>query len=349
VDRERAGEFARHLMEQLGAAMLCRMIDLGRRTGLLEVVAQGPGDSAELARRAGLDERYVREWLGGMVAGGVVTYDPDTGLYALPPEHAVCLTGDSFYNLAPMASLVAGAGELTGELVGAFRHGGGFGLEAHPQTAELIDEMGRARYDTFLISRYLEVAPDVVGQLDAGARVLDVGCGTGHVANLIAAAFPRSEVTGIDTSQASLQRGREEARRMGLANVDFREADAAHAPHSSYALITAFDVIHDLPHPADVLAAIRARVAPGGAFLMYDAGSPSALAEHADLPWAPLMYGLSLHGCLPSGLRDGGAGLGTMWGRERAVAMLEEAGFPHIEVHDAPGAPMNAIYVARAA
>jgi len=102
LDREQVEEFAGRLLSFFSGSMLSYMIDIGHRTGLFAAAARGPATSDELAERAGLNERYVREWLGAMVTGGIVDYDPPAKSYSLPPERAACLT-DGPSNMAPFA------------------------------------------------------------------------------------------------------------------------------------------------------------------------------------------------------------------------------------------------------
>lgn len=350
MDREKLKGFAVHLMGVYGGGALVQMIDLGARTGLTDALAAGPGTSEELAGRSGLVERYVREWLHGMTAGGIVEHDPDTDVFTLPPEHAACLTGDHFYNTSAIARVLANGNRNNEQLARAFRDGGGIAYDEQPsEVLGLMDAMGRARYDTFLVSRILTVDDVLHGALEAGARVCDVGCGTGHVANLIAEAFPASEVTGIDRNEAAVALARQEAAERGLANVSFAVEDAAELPHEGFDVVTAFDVIHDLPHPTETLAAVHAALRPGGTFLMYDGSAPTGIDAQRELPWATMMYGVSLNACIANAMSSGDEteALGPMWAREDAEAALRGAGFDVASVHPVPGDPMNALYVAR--
>jgi SAM-dependent methyltransferase len=347
-DKARAVTFAGRLMSTYSAGMLCHLIDLGARTGLFDAAALGPATSAELAGRAGLNERYVREWLGALVTGGVFEYDAERVTYTLPPEHAVCLAGPSFYNTSAIAAVVALTTTMADRVEVAFRDGGGVSYDEQPdELSELVDRLGRPRYDALLVDAYLPVVPGLVARLEAGAVVVDVGCGSGHVANLIAARFPASTVVGLDTSERGLAAGRTEAAELGLGNVRFECVDVDGLTGETYDLVTAFDVIHDLAHPEAALETIRRSLTPGGTFFMYDSAAPSALERQVALPWAPLMYGMSVFGCLGFSLAGGGTGLGNMWGRQTAEAMLRAAGFSEIALHDAPGDPVNAIFACR--
>lgn len=76
MDGQRVREFAGQLMGLYTGGMLSFMVDIGYKTGLFDAAAKGPGSSQEIAERAGLNERYVREWLGALTTGGIFDYDP---------------------------------------------------------------------------------------------------------------------------------------------------------------------------------------------------------------------------------------------------------------------------------
>jgi hypothetical protein len=161
--------------------LLTYMIDLGYRTGLFEAAAAGPATSQALAERARLQERYVREWLGSIVANGIMAYDPDTREYMLPPEHAASLTGAGSANMAPTAGMVVIYGKHLTELEHAFRVGGGVPYSRFgPEWAEKMDQVSRRPVDELLVDRWLPLVPGLPQRFTAGARVADIGCGSGH-------------------------------------------------------------------------------------------------------------------------------------------------------------------------
>src|SRR5919202_6212788 len=93
LDKQKVQHFARQLFGHYTSGILTLLVHIGHQTGLFEAMAQGPGTSQAIADRAGLHERYVREWLAAIATGGIVTYEPASQTFTLPPEHAVCLTG----------------------------------------------------------------------------------------------------------------------------------------------------------------------------------------------------------------------------------------------------------------
>jgi SAM-dependent methyltransferase len=349
IDKTKAQAFARRVFDLYTGAALTLMINIGYRTGLFDGIAQGPGTSAEIARRAGLTERYVREWLGAMATGGIVTLDPASGVYALPPEHALCLSGANRLNVAPGSALVTHLAKHVPAIIEAFRHGGGIPYSVYrPEFTQIMDESWRRIYDQALIGEFLPAVPGLPERLAAGARVADVGCGTGHAINLMAQAYPRSTFVGYDFAADAIRAAAAEAESLGLSNARFQVQDVARLPADpKYDVLFAFDAIHDQVDPAGVLGRIRAALTPGGVFAMIDFKGTSDVHEDMANPFAPYYYTVSTLHCMTVSLAHGGAGLGTMWGERVARKMLAEAGFGQVTVKDSPR-PQNSIYICQA-
>jgi SAM-dependent methyltransferase len=347
LDEAKVEAFAGRLFELYTGGMLTLMVDLGHRTGLFAAAAAGPATSAELADRADLRERYVREWLGAMVTGGIVDHDPATGTYRLPPEHAACLTGRGSANLAPLSRLDTHLAKHVDAVARAFREGGGVPYAAYrPEFTDVMDALGRGTFDELLLDAYLPLVPGLAERLAAGARVADVGCGTGHAIVLLAGAFPASTFVGYDLAEDAIARARSEAAAAGLANARFEVRDAARlAVAEPFDVVFVFDAIHDQVDPVAVLERIHDALVPGGTFVMVEPRAASNLADNLANPLAPFLYGVSTLHCLTVSLAGGGAGLGTVWGEQRARAMLAAAGFGEVAVHEAPGDPLNAVFV----
>ncbi len=349
IDAARAEAFAGRALQILNDGMLTLLLSVGHQTGLLDTMAESKSfTSDELARVAGLDERYVREWLAGMTVGAIVEHDPDTRTYLLPAEHAACLTRAAGPdNLASFAQYAALFGELEQRVVDCFRDGGGVPYSAMPRFQALQAEESAQIHDAGLIEITLPLVEGIVDRLRAGIDVIDIGCGHGHAANLIADAFPASRVAGIDISEQATKAAQAEARKLRLGNVRFELRDALSLEPTSYDLVTAFDVIHDLPRPADTLAAIHAALRPGGVFLMVDIAASSHLHENLEHPLAPALYTASIFHCMTVSLANDGPGLGTMWGEQTAIEMLDAAGFEQVEIKRVEADILNSYYIAR--
>lgn len=351
-DADPPGSFAGHLVRTLTGGALTMLISLGYRTGLFEAAAAGPATSAGLADRAGLQERYVREWLGAMVTGGFFRYDPATGEYVLPAEHARFLAGPGAVNAAPMAAMLQAFGGALPELEQCFRTGGGLAPGAFaPHFAAAGAEPGdtwRRVYEEQLVDGFLGAVPGLAAQLATGAVVLDLGCGTGHAVTVAARAFPAARFLGVDIDEHAVATARSRRARLGLGNAAFVIGDAAALPvRPGFDVITAFDAVHDQRSPQQVLRRVRAALAPGGVFVMVDAKFSSHLPANLGNPLAALCYAISLMYCTPVGLDGGGAGLGAMWGTELACQLLARAGFSQVQMLDSPR-PQNCIFVCRA-
>jgi SAM-dependent methyltransferase len=348
LDEARVEAFAGRLFELYTGGLLSSMIDIGHRTGLFTAAAAGPATSAELAARADLQERYVREWLGAMVTGGILDHDPAAGTYRLPAEHAACLTGGGSANLAPFSRLDTHLAKHVDAVARAFREGGGVPYaEFRPEFTDVMDALGRGTFDELLLDAYLPIVPGLPERLAAGARVADVGCGTGHAMVLLAGAYPASTFVGYDLADDAIARARSEAAEAELANAHFEVRDAARlAVEEPFDVVFVFDAVHDQVAPAEVLERVHAALAPGGTFVMVEPRASSDLEGNRDNPLAPLLYSISTLHCLTVSLAGGGAGLGAAWGERLARAMLAEAGFAEVAVHEAPGDPINVVFVA---
>jgi len=348
LDKQRTQEFARKLFGFYTSGVLTLMVDIGHRTGLFEAVAKGPGGSQEIAARARLSERYVREWLCALATGGVLEYDAASRTFSLPPEHAVCLTGTSSRNLAAASQGLPMLAARLARVVECFRNGGGVPYsEYRPDFTEFMDASWRLLYDGLLIKGFLPAAQGLPERLERGIRVADLGCGTGHAINLMARQYPNSTFVGYDLGEDAVVRARAEASQMGVSNARFEVLDVTRLPgEPKFDLLTSFDAIHDQRDPATVLRRAAGALLPDGVYLMIEPKASSRLEDNIGSPFTPYMYGVSVLHCMTVSLAEGGAGLGTAWGTETARRMLDEAGFKSVDVVDAPG-PQNSIFICR--
>ena len=349
IDQQKVEAFAGRMIGLLNDAFLSLLVSIGYRIGLYETMAElEPATSEEIAAAAALDERYVREWLGAMATGRLVEYDPERGTFRLPPEHAAFLTRAAGPdNMAFFTQYVAIAGDVEDPLVGCFKTGGGVPYEAYPRFQELQAEETARTFDAALVEGILPLVPGLPERLAAGIDVLDVGCGAGHAVNLMAKTFPASRFTGYDFSGEGIRAARAEAASLGLANARFEARDvAALDERERYDLVTAFDVVHDLAKPLDTLRRIHASLRPGGVFFMIDIAASSSLEENLEHPLGPMLYSVSVLHCMTVSLAQGGEGLGTVWGEQKAQDLLREAGFASVELEKIEGDFFHAYYVA---
>lgn len=347
-DPARAERFAAKLTGALEGAALGLMTSVGHRTGLFDVMRDlPPAAPAEIARQAGLAERYVREWLHAMTTARVVDHDPAAGTFFLPAEHAAGLTRAARpNNLAATFQWIPLLGSVEDEIVECFAHGGGVPYSSYGRFHAVMAEQSDQTVLAGLLEHILPLVSGLPERLERGSDVLDVGCGSGRALARMAEAFPNSRFTGVDSSARAIEHARIEAR--GLANLRFELRDAAALEAADrFDLVTAFGAIHAQAEPAAVLASVAAALRPDGVFLMQEIAGTGAVHEDAAHPLATFLYTVScLHGMTVS-LAAGGAGLGAMWGERTARRMLAEAGLGRVEVQALPHDPLDLYYVAR--
>ena len=347
--------FADDLLDMLNQGALALMVSIGHRTGLFDAMAELPPSKVEqIADHTGLHERYVREWLAAMVAGGIVDYLADSGDYHLPAYRAALLTrAASPDNIAVFAQYIGVLGQVEDRVVDCFREGGGVAYEHFPRFHEVMAEDSGQTVIAGLDDHVLPLAPGLQQRLQQGIEVLDVGCGKGQALLHLAARYPNSRLTGYDLSAEALDQAREQAAANSLSNVSFECHDLTgfgeHAAEARFDLITAFDAIHDQADPQGVLDGIHRALRSGGTFLMQDIRASSQLENNLDHPIAPLLYTLSTMHCMTVSLAQGGAGLGTMWGEELALSMLNKAGFEQVTVNQLEHDFQNNFYVVQKA
>jgi SAM-dependent methyltransferase len=352
-DTARAEGFAERLLGMYNHGALCLMISIGHRTGLFDTMAvMPPASSAEIARQAGLQERYVREWLGAMTVGDIVEHDPAGGTYWLAAEHAASLTRASpTENLAIFGQYFGVLGGIEDDLVACFRDGGGVPYERYGRFHEVMAEDSGQSVLPALESHILPLVPGLIERLEAGIRVLDAGCGRGQAVNLLAARFPNSRFVGYDLSAEAIDFARAEARRRGNGNATFEARDLSDfdltAPAGAFDLVTTFDAVHDQKDPQALLRGIRRALAPDSVYIAQDIKGTGHHHLDRDHVLGPLLYTVSCMHCMTVSLAQGGEGLGTMWGKETALKYFRAAGFADIDVHEFEHDVMNYWYVCR--
>lgn len=348
-DETKARAFADKMLAALSNAALVLMASVGHRTGLLAHLASCPPTTAVgLAVKAGLAERYVREWLAVMTTAGVVVYDPVDATYALPAEHAAFLIYGGPVNIAVNFQFLGVTAAVEDEIVARFRDGKGMHYRHYGRFHEVMAEASSQSIVSKLVDHILPLVPGLRARLEKGIEVLDVGCGAGRALLLLARQFPRSRFVGIDLCEDAFASAVETARVEGLSNLTFRMCDISGLETlGAHDLVLAFDAVHDQKDPQGMLRAIRRSLRQDGTFLMVDIGGSSDLEKNIPHPLAPFMYMMSCMHCMPVSLGQGGPGLGAMWGVEVASNMLAAAGFSDVRMSRLDHDMVNAYFVAR--
>ena len=290
----------------------------------------------QLAAETGLSERYLREWLLAMAAAGYVVYDGSgtdgsarSARYRLSPEQAEVFTNPDSpaYIAGAFQNLTAGT-RMLDRLTEAFRTGDGIGWhEQHEDMFLGTERFFRPGYLANLTGSWIPALTGIEERLLAGGTVADVGCGLGSSTTILAAAYPRATLVGLDYHPRSIELARDRAEAAGVGDrVSFRVAGATELT-GQYDLITFFDCLHDMPDPLGALRAARAAVRDGGSVMLVEPMSWDDAGEALN-PLGRLLLGASLFVCLPSGLSaEPAAGLGNQAGPARTCELAREAGF----------------------
>jgi ubiquinone/menaquinone biosynthesis C-methylase UbiE len=352
--------FSRKMIDILNYGALNLAIAIGYRAGLYEVLDafDRPHTLKTLSEKSGLSARYIKEWLGVMVCGGIVEMSEKDGesTYFLPKAHGDILTRRAgSNNLGVYAQEIPILTTCAMEAVQAgFRTGEGVNYEHYSRFQSFMSELAIAKHQKVLIDKFLPTVDGggMVCRLREGIRVCDLGCAEGTALLLMAKAFPASRFTGIDLSMEAVERARAAATNEGLSNVEFLALDAAAlesngAFHGLFDYVTAFDAIHDQTQPLEAIKGVHHMLAEGGAFSMIDIAARTHLGDNVSHPMGAFLYTVSLMHCMPVGLVDGGAGLGMMWGREMAVDLLKAGGFQDIQVLEMADDPFNLHFFCR--
>jgi SAM-dependent methyltransferase len=354
-DPDKLKLYAFTLFNKLEGAVTSGMVHLGDRLGLYRAMADAgePVSSNELAERAGLHERWVREWAYNQAAAGLIDIEIDGDeRFSLSPEAVAVLVDE--------ASPAFGMGQFTrfpglmatlDDMPAAFRTGLGYDYDSHGEDgAAGIERAFEPWYRNYLIAVGLPALDGVVSRLEAGGVAADVGCGAGIAVCLMAEAFPASQVHGYDISRLALDRADRRRTELALSNAHFHDARREPLPaDGSLDLVTTFDCIHDMTRPQEMVDAIRASLRDDGAWLLVDIKARDSYAENvAKNRMTALLYGVSVLSCLSSAVSEpGGAGLGTLGLPEsKATAMAAAAGFTRFRRLDIDHA-INAFYEVR--
>ncbi len=339
-DDGKAAAFGERVLGSLNAGATSLMMSIGYRTGLFDTMSDmAPATSSEIAEASGLNERYVREWLGAMVTSKVVdVVDPVRMTFQIPAEHAALLTrAAGANNMAMFAQYIPLLGAVEDDIVECFRNGGGVAYSRYPRFHTVMAEESALTVMSALETHILPLVPGLRERLADGIRMLDVGCGQGRVITRLAELFPNSQFVGLDLSDESVAYGRAQAAQRELSNMEFVARDLSDfdvtAPINEYDFITTFDAVHDQGQPLKVLKGINRALKPDGVYLMQDIRASTFPQNNIDHPIGPLLYAASCMHCMTVSLAQGGEGLGAMWGEEKTREYLSEAGFSTVQTN----------------
>jgi SAM-dependent methyltransferase len=349
IDDDKLRRFVFRAVDEVGATLNAALVVMGDKLGLYRALRAGgalaPG---ELASRTDTAERYVREWLNAQAAGGYVSYDPDSGLYTLPPEQAVALTEqDSPAYLPGFFQFAIGTVLDSPKITDAARTGAGFGWHEHGHDVfEGCERFFRTGYLANLLTDWLPALDGVVGKLERGALVADVGCGHGSSTILMARAFPYSNFFGSDYHRGSILTARERASEAGVGDrVEFEVTPAAGYGGTEFDLVTMFDCLHDMGDPVGAARHVRGSLKEDGTWMIVEPNAGDRIEENLN-PVGRAYYGFSTLLCTPAALaQDVGLALGAQAGEARIRRVVEAGGFTRFR--RAAETPFNVVFEAR--
>jgi SAM-dependent methyltransferase len=342
-------DFVMKAVGEMGAAMNAALIVIGDRLGLYKAMAgAGQMSSADLAKKTGTHERYVREWLAAQAAGGFVTYNAASQTYSLPPEQAMALADENSPVFLPgFFEIVEASVRDVPKITDAFRSGKGVGWHEHDACLFTgTERFFRPNYRAHLIKEWIPALGDIEAKLKAGAKVADVGCGLGTSTILMAQAYPKSTFVGFDYHPRSIELAREAATKAGVADrVKFEVAKAKDFPGKGFQLVAFFDCLHDMGDPEGAARHVLQSLAPDGAWMIVEPFANDKLEDNLN-PVGRVYYAASTMLCTPASLsQEVGLGLGAQAGEGRLSKILRSAGF--IKVRRAAETPFNIVLEAR--
>jgi 2-polyprenyl-3-methyl-5-hydroxy-6-metoxy-1,4-benzoquinol methylase len=326
--------FVHKVLGDTSAALTTTLAVLGDRLGLFkDLAAHGPATSSELATRTGINERYAREWLGGMASAGYLEYDPASSQFTLPPEHtpAVAQEGSPVF-FGGVYQMMTGMNGVLDQLTTAFRAGGGVPQSAYADDMwDGLERFTNGWFENLLIQQWIPAMPEVQAKLERGAQVADVGCGRGRALIKLAQAFPQARYIGYDIFGPTIERATANARAAGVGDrVRFEQRDVSTGLPEQYDVITTFDVVHDAVDPVGLLRTIRQGLQADGVYVCLDINCSDKLQENQG-PLGAMFHGFSVLYCMTTSLAGGGMGLGTLGFHEPKVRELcAEAGFSNV-------------------
>lgn len=330
LDLEKAKQVAQTVVGDVATVVHGALCYIGDRVGLFKAMMNGgPMTVEEVAAKAGLNARYVREWLGAMAAARYVEYDPAKNTYLFGPEYAAALADeDSPFFIGSYFQMAQAAVTVAPKVAEAFKNGKGVTQAEYPVSFfEAAERNSRTRYLHKLLRKWIPAMPQVVEKLKAGGDAADVGCGGGRAAIMIAEAFPKSRIAGYDLHAESIERARRNAQNAGVADrVSFEVADGGKLPEGRFDLVTTFDVVHDAVDPAGLMSAIRRALKDDGTYLVQEVNVSEKIEDNIR-PMGKMVYSVSTLYCMTTSLAHGGAGIGTVMGEGKARELAAQAGF----------------------
>jgi SAM-dependent methyltransferase len=349
IDQTKMEAFLHKAVNDFGAAVSAALVVIGDKLGLYKAMSHGGQMTpAELARRTGTHERYVREWLVNQAASGYVDYDPATQTYSLSHEHAMALADErSPFFVGGGFQVVTAMMKAEPRISQAFMEGHGmFWGEHDPGLFEGTERFFRPGYVAHLVTEWIPALEGVKERLERGGAVADVGCGHGASTIIMAQAFPRSRFYGFDNHAPSINRAHRLGHESGVADrVIFEIAGSTTFPlRERYDLIAFFDCLHDFGDPVGAIQRAREAIAPDGNVLIVEPMAGETVEANLN-PVGRVYSGASVLCCTPNAMASGQTALGTLATEAALREVVNKGGFTRFR--RAAETPFNRVFEAR--
>jgi 2-polyprenyl-3-methyl-5-hydroxy-6-metoxy-1,4-benzoquinol methylase len=349
INPDKLNELLGKAVVDFGATFHAALVRIGDKLGLYKALAAGGAQTpAELAKRTGTTERYVREWLCNQAAGGYVTYDAKSGKFSLSEEQAFTLADENSPAFLPgMFQVALAAVKAEEQLSERFKTGKGFGWhEHHPELFVGTERFFRPGYAANLINSWIPALEGVKEKLERGATVADVGCGLGASTVLMAQSYPKSRFFGFDYHDKSIETAKQRAKDAGVADrIEFKVAAAKDYPGEKYDFVTFFDCLHDMGDPVGASAHVRSTLKSDGTWMIVEPFAGDKIEDNLN-PVGRAFYGASTLLCTPASLsQEVGLALGAQAGEKRLREVVSAGGLKRFR--RATQTPFNLIFEVR--
>lgn len=335
------------VMADVGGAVGLLMAHIGDQTGVYQALEEiGPSTHEALAAKAGVDVRYLREWLSSNAALGYVEYNADTDQFSLTPEQAALFAHEGEVTcMQGFFQAIVSQYATFDTAIDVFKTGRGRPWSEHNICCFCAtDRFFRPGYVANLVDNWIPALQGVEEKLVAGGKVADIGCGLGSSTILLAQSYPNSEIYGFDFHAPSIETAIQKAAEEGTTNAHFEVVTAKDFPGQDYDFVCIFDALHDMGDPVGVARHIKEVLKSDGTFMLVEPLAADELKDNLNLLSA-IYYGFSTTICVPtSRAQEVGRCLGAQAGEKRLTEVLNEAGFEH--VHRATETPTNMVFEA---
>ncbi len=333
MDEDKFNVLFGKVLGDVGGAVGLLMAYMGDQAGVYKVMEDaGPSTCDELAKKSGVDARYLREWLSSNAAAGYVDYDSENDRFSLSPEQAALFSHEGEPTcMQGFFQAVVAQYEAHETAVDVFKTGRARPWSEHTACCFCgTDRFFRPGYAANLVQNWIPALDGVEDKLKAGAKIADIGCGLGSSSILMAQTYPKSTVHGFDFHGPSIEKAKAKAAEAGIGNIEFHEVAAKDFIGKDYDFACIFDALHDMGDPVGATAHIKKSLKKDGTFMVVEPAAADNLGDNLNL-LSSIFYGFSTTICVPtSKAQEVGLMLGAQAGEKRITDVLKKGGFTRV-------------------